>query len=281
MKAATALTLGRVSNLPTVWSNVLAGTVLAGGQLEANVTALVLAAVSCLYVAGMYLNDVCDVGWDCRHRPERPIPSGAATRAEVALWGAALMMAGPLLLLAAGGSAALGGVGLAAAILLYDVVHKHFAPAPWIMGACRALVYGATGLAAGGLTPGLFAGAAALTAYVAGLTHAARTEHLSVPTAWGPLLLLAAPVALALTRVPDQPAALVFIAAALAWGVVCLRRLRAGPQRNVGAAVGGLIAGIALVDAALLAAWGAYGPAAFAVAAFGATLVLHRRIAGT
>ena len=33
MKARDALLLGRVSNLPTVWTDVLAGTVLAGGAL--------------------------------------------------------------------------------------------------------------------------------------------------------------------------------------------------------------------------------------------------------
>ena len=33
MKLRTALRLGRVSNLPTVWSNTLAGAVLAGASV--------------------------------------------------------------------------------------------------------------------------------------------------------------------------------------------------------------------------------------------------------
>ncbi len=46
-------------------------------------------------------------------------------------------------------------------------------------------------------------------------------------------------------------------------------------------AVGLLIAGISLVDAALLAAVGALGPALVAVLGFPATLLLQRYIPGT
>ena len=42
----TAVGLGRVSNLPTVWSNALAGIVLAGGSVEVPQTAIVLVALS-------------------------------------------------------------------------------------------------------------------------------------------------------------------------------------------------------------------------------------------
>ncbi len=53
----TALRLGRVSNLPTVWTNVLAGAVLSGAPLApVRVLALML-GLSTFYIAGMYLND--------------------------------------------------------------------------------------------------------------------------------------------------------------------------------------------------------------------------------
>ena len=55
MTAAIALKLGRVSNLPTVWSNVLAGTVLAGGEPWPPATLVVMLAVSLLYIGGMCL----------------------------------------------------------------------------------------------------------------------------------------------------------------------------------------------------------------------------------
>ena len=56
MTLRTAFALGRVSNLPTVWSNVLAGTILAGGTLDPLRTTILMVAMSLLYVAGMYLN---------------------------------------------------------------------------------------------------------------------------------------------------------------------------------------------------------------------------------
>ena len=56
----TLLRLGRVSNLPTVWTNVLAGTALAGGDWNGRRSALVLLAMSLFYVGGMYLNDYFD-----------------------------------------------------------------------------------------------------------------------------------------------------------------------------------------------------------------------------
>ena len=57
---ATHLKLGRVSNLPTVWTNVLAGTILGGGDAGGARTVLVALAMSMFYIGGMYLNDYCD-----------------------------------------------------------------------------------------------------------------------------------------------------------------------------------------------------------------------------
>ena len=79
---ATALRLGRVSNLPTVWSNVLAGSALAGAATGVSVFCAMLAA-SAFYVGGMYLNDAFDRDIDSRERPERPIPSGAISAKSV------------------------------------------------------------------------------------------------------------------------------------------------------------------------------------------------------
>src|SRR5881397_4073070 len=81
----TLLLLGRVSNVPTVWSNCLAGWLLAGGG-EGNRFAILCFAGTFLYIGGMYLNDAFDAQFDQQHRPERPIPSGAI-RPE-AVWAA-------------------------------------------------------------------------------------------------------------------------------------------------------------------------------------------------
>jgi 4-hydroxybenzoate polyprenyltransferase len=60
----TLLILGRVLNLPTVWSNCLAGWWLSGGG---NVWKLPLLffGVSALYTVGMFLNDA-DFDRQCR-----------------------------------------------------------------------------------------------------------------------------------------------------------------------------------------------------------------------
>src|SRR5262249_61425170 len=76
-RSLTALArLGRVSNLPTVWTNVLAATVLAGAEWGNLRTAVGLLAMSLFYVGGMYLNDYFDRAMDARERPTRPIPAG-------------------------------------------------------------------------------------------------------------------------------------------------------------------------------------------------------------
>src|SRR5271169_3469961 len=71
----TLLVLGRVSNLPTVWSNCLAGWWLGGGGNLGKLP-LLFFGVSALYTGGMFLNDALDVEFDRQRRASRPIPSG-------------------------------------------------------------------------------------------------------------------------------------------------------------------------------------------------------------
>ena len=82
MTFADALGLGRVSNLPTVWTNMLTGVVLAGGTLDDARAWLLAAALSLFYIAGMYLNDAFDADIDAVERPERPIPAGRVRRSS-------------------------------------------------------------------------------------------------------------------------------------------------------------------------------------------------------
>ena len=73
------LELARVSNTPTVISNVLAGVVLATTlKLDWIVVALCV-AMALFYTAGMYLNDILDLKIDTEQRPDRPIPSGVVS----------------------------------------------------------------------------------------------------------------------------------------------------------------------------------------------------------
>jgi 4-hydroxybenzoate polyprenyltransferase len=279
----TLLKLGRVSNLPTVWTNVLAGTLIAGGEWHDVRLAIVLAAMTLLYVGGMYLNDFFDRAIDARERPERPIPAREISSATVAtigfgLLGIAIVLMAPLGLLAAASS-----VALAAAIILYDLFHKGYSLSPLVMGLCRALVYAGAAAAATGEVPAPMAPAAlALLAFVAGVSYAAWQERLDRPRNLWPLALLAPPLLLALPALTQGDAAVtVYVALAVAIAGALHLLVRRPTADAVPRAVALLIAAISLVDAAFLAAIGAIAPALVAVAGFALTLALQRFITGT
>lgn len=296
IRPRAALVLGRVSNLPTVLSNVLAGAALADGGFGGDGDATLRLAAATLtlglfYVGGMYLNDAFDADIDAKERPGRPIPCGDAALGAVFAAGFAMIVAATALTALIGGATALiCGAALGVAIVAYDWAHKRTSAAPVLMGLCRFLAYltaaamvnGDLGAADGALA--LLLGAGGLFCHVVGLTYAARQEAYNRLGSVWPLLVLAAPLAGALAwalAASASPLALipwVMMATASAVALGLLFRRRAG---DVPRAVGLLIAAIALYDAALLAV---AGPPAFAVAAllaFPATLALQRVVPGT
>jgi 4-hydroxybenzoate polyprenyltransferase len=285
-----ALRLGRVSNLPTVWTNVATGIVLAGGALGSPATLPLLLALSLFYVGGMYLNDAFDARIDAVERPERPIPSGAISAHAVFAAGFAMLGAGVLLLLWAGyGLAgrtgpwpALAGLALAGAIVVYDWYHKDNPLSPALMGLCRVLVYLAAGVAFAHPLPGaLWLAALLLLCYLIGLTYVAKQENLGEVRNLWPLLFLAAPLLYALLHAPASPTGAVLCALFAIWVGVALWFLKRRQPGDVPRAVVSLIAGIALLDAVLIAAAGAPGIAWLAVAGFALTLALQRLVPGT
>ena len=195
---STLLRLGRISNLPTVWTNVIAGSVIAGGA-SPDQLALIVSAMTAFYVGGMYLNDFFDRAVDARERPGRPIAAGEITAAAVSYIGFGLLAAGVLLMIPLGPTAAACGLVLAATIVLYDVWHKGNALSPIVMGLCRAMVYiGACVAVTGSLSKAALIGAFALAFHVAGITYAAKQEGLNrIGNLW-PLLMLAVPLLAAL-----------------------------------------------------------------------------------
>jgi len=295
IRPRAALILGRVSNLPTVLSNAMAGIALAGigtvdGMTGGDLVSVVIRATVVLalfYIGGMYLNDAFDAEIDARERPGRPIPKGDATRGAVFAAGFALIGAGLVLAALSGVKAGLCGASLAGAILLYDVLHKRTAAAPAIMGLCRLLSYAtAAAMASGGgaSAPWMMLGAGGLFCHVVGLTFAARQEAYDrLDTAW-PLGVLAIPLGGALWVSLGNPAAFglwAALAAATGWAVYRLFRRAPG---DVPHAVAALIAAIALYDAVLIAATGSASAVPLALAAalcFPTTLAFQRVVPGT
>jgi UbiA prenyltransferase family len=255
-RLSTLLRLGRVSNVPTVWTNVVAGSVIAGGYDKPGHMAVTALAMTAFYVGGMYLNDYFDREVDARERPGRPIHAGEIGAGTVAAIGFALLAAGVLLMLPFGLLPTLVGLLLAVMIVLYDLWHKGNPLSPIIMGACRALVYlGAGAVVAGEISIGLAIAALALASHVAGLTYAAKRENLDGIDHLWPLLLLALPLIMAFPA-EEWPAAIAFALLLGADGfAVSLLVLRPAPGALL-RAVSILIAAICLVDAVAVAAAG-------------------------
>lgn len=288
MSWADALRLGRVSNLPTVWTNALAGLVLAGGFLGPGPLALLLVAVSLAYVGGMFLNDAFDAEIDATQRPERPIPSGRVTRGTVFATGTAMLAASVAGLGAMGylsGTGAwpsLAGLMLAGLIVLYNWHHKGNPLSPVVMGLCRVLVYLAAGLCVTtDLPPALWIGAALLLCHLIGLTYAAKQERLGhVANLW-PLLFLVAPLIHGIALIAREPATALFWLALGAAVIVAVRFLMRRAPGDIPRAVMTLIAATSLLDAMLIAGQGSTGLAAAALLGFVLTLFLQRYVRGT
>ena len=256
--AQTLLRLGRVSNLPTVWTNVIAGATIANAAASLIDVAVVGLAMTAFYVGGMYLNDFFDRDVDARERPGRPIHAGDISAGAVSAIGFALLAVGTALLVRLGLLTVILGLALAGAIVLYDAWHKGNVFAPVIMGLCRALVYLVTGAAVSGeIRFALIAGAMALATHVIGLTYAAKQENLNQVGRLWPLAILAGPLLLAAPGISSGWLVIVGCLALGAADIAAVRLLakRAAPDA-VPRAVSMLIAAICLVDALAVVLYG-------------------------
>ena len=278
----TLLRLGRVSNLPTVWTNAIAATALAGGDLLAARAALALLAMTLFYVGGMYLNDAFDRGIDARERPGRPIPAGEIAASSVFGIGFGLLGAGLVLMALCGSAALVPALALAAVIVFYDMRHKGNPLSPVVMSLCRLLVYvGAAAATVGSVPAAVWIAGLAMAAHVAGLTYAAKQESLNRVDRLWPLAILALPLIIAAPAVVGHwwAAAFWLALAAADWLAVETLRRRATPDA-VPSAVAALIAGISLVDA-LMVAPASLAAAAVCVAGYAATRLAQRVVPGT
>jgi 4-hydroxybenzoate polyprenyltransferase len=254
-KLQALLDLGRISNLPSVVTNVVAAWVLASGSLGLGLVPLIIGAVL-FYLAGTTLNDAVDAKFDREYRRERPIPSGVFAPREVWLIGVGYLVTGGLILLFLTRAWPVWVVGLAAAILVYDIVHKKWQGAVFVMGSCRLFLYllaSSAAIGGGGIKPLVLIWALALFLYIVGLTFVARGESTGGGIKHQALLFLAAPAIAALTLLVisgGNIALSICLIAFMVWVGLCLWRLRGSTEAGrIGRFVAGLLAGIPLIDA--------------------------------
>jgi len=269
--------LGRVSNLPTVWSNTLVGlaigvlgysasangNVAVGLQMPSFLTTLfALLAMSLFYVGGMFLNDAFDSEIDAIERPERPIPSGVVSRSSVFAAGFGLLIGGVVLIVAmklliTGGALLpplIASLLLGFCIVLYNVWHKENPFSPLIMGLCRVLVYVTTALlVTSSVNVLMLVACLALLAYLMGLTAIAKQENLNHLSNFWPLLLLFLPILVWLAGGSWNWLAVATSVLLLVWvAFACFVLVRRQPG-CIPKAVSSMLAGISLVDAVAIA----------------------------
>jgi hypothetical protein len=277
------LTSMRLSNSPTVVSNVLVGAALAG-VLQPDHPSVVMLAVAMVlyYTAGMILNDVCDFTWDKVHRPSRPMPAGVVSRGSGTVAVAVLFAVGTVLLWYAGGiNSVISGVILIGVIALYDFWHKSNPASPLVMALCRVLVYVTAFVAfSWPLTTALGIASLLLVLYMTGLTAIAKSEaRPSMVGYWPAAILFMGPFFYGLRGGSFQAHVLATMLAI--WILYSLRTVYREENRNIGLAIGRLIAGISMFDALVLASTGATQSVMAALVAFGTTLVFQRYVEGT
>jgi len=291
------LELGRISNLPTIWTNVLTGCAIAGlheTTYEAvlppfNSPAMFIGAIavamSLFYVAGMALNDLADVDVDAVERPHRPIPSGRISR-NFALWFIiACFVDGMVLMWYIMPASMLYVLPLLIVIIAYNFLHKRFQTSVLLMGACRSLVLLTAATLAEGETFDTIAlpMALALGLYIVGITVIARGEMEGRidERKW---LAVAMPVVVLVMVGVIRPIDWRWTALAAfvlsMWLAQAIRYVFERPPKTIKAVLTWL-SGICLVDAYFLCLLDAPWLALIAAGCFALTAWGHRKLLGT
>lgn len=134
------LQLLRPANIITAWADIMAGFAASGyfGQFNVSPLLWLLLATTGLYGGGIVFNDVFDADLDAKERPERPIPSGRASRSGASLLGGSLLIAGVAAAVEVSWLSAVLALAIATSALLYDAFGKHHPIfGPINMGFCR------------------------------------------------------------------------------------------------------------------------------------------------
>jgi len=274
----------RISNAPTIVSNILVGTAIAiqmqGKHFTWNPSYDIFIAICILnvYYAGMILNDAFDAKYDQKHRPDRPIPSGVIPRS--AAWIVGLVLLGAVSVFGIGHGAANDLVILVVAVLLYTFFHRWLIPAVLLMALCRGLVYVivANPVQGDDLTL-LVTFCMALALYTAVLTFIGRFENKKgTQYNWITWLLLLPPAYIVFIHLSTSWIALIPLAGMTYWIWLAWNNFKAN---NKIAGMHRILSGFCLLDCVLATTLEQYAIAGLCVICFFITVGFHRKILGT
>jgi len=138
------LQLMRPANIVTSWADILAGFAVSGfmaiqaGTLELGSLGWLLLATTGLYGGGVVFNDVFDAELDAKERPERPIPSGRASRQSATIIASVLLVVATVAAAQVSGLSAILAICIAVGAVVYDSLGKHQPVVGALnMGLCR------------------------------------------------------------------------------------------------------------------------------------------------
>jgi hypothetical protein len=292
-KAGDVADLVRLPSVLSVPGDVLLGTTTsARGEHPLRIAGLT-AASSCLYMAGMALNDYADRDVDAKERPKRPIPSGRLS-AQFALRLASGLSAASLgLAYTAGGRRALEvALPLAATVWAYDLALKKTPWGPLSMAACRSLdiLMGSLGSRKSWPAAGVVGGHTFLITVVSRREAQGGTRELALGSLAGTAAVTAAAAKLALKGTGSKPlgrsvrqaaSALLLGAHALSMGKAEFKAIREPSAENLQRVVGAGVLGLMPLEAGMLAGAGGIGKAATLAAGWRFARQLSRRRAVT
>lgn len=294
---SVVMQLGRVSNLPTVWTNTLAAIVLSGQSVSLTQVVALLFAMSLAYTGGMFLNDAFDRDIDARERAERPIPSGRVSATQVFIVSFCMLIMCVITVTAIGFQtsntlqALISSSALCLTIIVYNLWHKGNPISPLLMGLCRLMVYICCAMSlTAEPSQWVFIGALITFAYLIGLTYTAKQEKLGhVSTLW-PLAFLTTPIFFGAYYLSVSVWVVIAVLMLSGWILYCLRLILRRQSGDIPRAVVQLIAGISLIDGLLIGFYLTHVATTpvnvlslmlSCYLAFGLTLLFQRYVSGT
>jgi hypothetical protein len=292
-KAGDVADLVRLPSVLSVPGDVLLGTTTsARGEHPLRIAGLT-AASSCLYMAGMALNDYADRDVDAKERPKRPIPSGRVSSKFALRLASGLSAASLGLAYTAGGRRALEvALPLAATVWAYDLALKKTPWGPLGMAACRSLdiLMGSLGSRKSWPAAGVVGGHTFLITVVSRREAQGGTRELALGSLAGTTAVTAAAAKLALKGTGSKPlgrpvrqaaSALLLGAHAVSMGKAEFKAIREPSAENLQRVVGAGVLGLMPLEAGMLAGAGGIGKAATLAAGWRFARQLSRRRAVT